>query len=39
MIFLGLGSMLFCRVLWQAILVPRFMAVWGMAGYTIVRRG
>lgn len=39
MIFLGLGSLLFCRVLLQARLVPRFMAVWGMVGYAIVAAG
>jgi Domain of unknown function (DUF4386) len=39
MIFLGLGSLLFCRVLFQARLVPRFMAVWGMVGYAIVAAG
>lgn len=35
MISLGLGSLLFCRVLLRARLVPRFMAVWGLAGYAI----
>lgn len=39
MIFLGLGSLLFCRVLLRARLVPRFMAVWGMVGYAIVAAG
>jgi hypothetical protein len=39
MIFLGLGSLLFCRVLLQARLVPRFMAVWGMVGYAVVAAG
>jgi hypothetical protein len=32
MISLGLGSLLFCRVLLRARLVPRFMAVWGWPG-------
>lgn len=35
MISLGLGSLLFCRVLLRARLVPRFMAVWGLAGHAI----
>jgi Domain of unknown function (DUF4386) len=39
MIFLGLGSLLFCRVLLRARLVPRFMAVWGRVGYAIVAAG
>ncbi|GAA4288336.1 DUF4386 domain-containing protein [Georgenia daeguensis] len=39
MIGLGLGSILFCRVLLRARLVPRLLAVWGMAGYAIVALG
>jgi len=39
MISLGLGSLLFCRVLLRARLVPRFMAVWGMVGYAIFAAG
>jgi Domain of unknown function (DUF4386) len=35
MISLGLGSLLFYRILLRATLVPRFMAVWGLAGYAI----
>ena len=35
MISLGLGSLLFWRILLRATLVPRFMAVWGLAGYAI----
>jgi len=39
MIALGLGSLLFCRVLLRANLVPRFMAIWGMVGYAIFAAG
>jgi Domain of unknown function (DUF4386) len=39
MISLGLGSLLFCRVLLRARLVPRFMAVWGLVGYAIFLTG
>ena len=39
MIGLALGSVLFCRVLFRATLVPRFMAVWGMVGYAILAAG
>jgi hypothetical protein len=39
MISLGLGSWLFCRVLFRARLVPRFMAVGGMVGYAIFLTG
>jgi hypothetical protein len=39
MISLGLGSLLFCRVLFRARLVPGFMAVWGLVGYAIFLTG
>ncbi|MEO3857105.1 DUF4386 domain-containing protein [Acrocarpospora sp. B8E8] len=39
MLGLGLGSILFCRALFRTRLVPRFMAVWGMAGYAIFAAG
>ena len=39
MIGLGLGSLMFCRVLFRARLVPRFMAVWGLVGYAIFAAG
>ncbi|MFF0573839.1 DUF4386 domain-containing protein [Streptosporangium saharense] len=39
MISLGLGSLMFCRVLFQARLVPRFMAIWGMVGYAVFATG
>jgi len=39
MIGLGLGSLMFCRVLFRARLIPRPMAVWGMAGYAVLATG
>lgn len=39
MIGLGLGSLLFCRALLRTGLVPRFMAVWGLAGYATLAVG
>ncbi|MER7133201.1 DUF4386 domain-containing protein [Streptosporangium saharense] len=39
MLSLGLGSLLFCRVLFQARLVPRFMAIWGTVGYAVFAVG
>jgi hypothetical protein len=39
MISLGLGSLLFCRVLLRAGLVPGFMAVWGLVGYAVFLAG
>lgn len=39
MISLGVGGLLFCRVLFRARLVPRFMAVWGVAGYALFLTG
>ncbi|MGJ6964864.1 DUF4386 domain-containing protein [Streptosporangium sp. G11] len=36
---LGIGSVLFCRALFRARLVPRFMAVWGIVGYVIFAAG
>ncbi len=35
MIFVGLAGLLLCSVFYRARLVPRFVAVWGLAGYAI----
>ncbi len=35
MIFLGLAGVLLCSMFYRAGLVPRFVAVWGLAGYAI----
>jgi hypothetical protein len=35
MIGLAVGSLLFCRALLRAGLVPRFLAIWGLVGYAI----
>lgn len=35
MIFLGLGSLPFCYLLFQSKLLPRFLSVWGFVGYAI----
>jgi hypothetical protein len=39
MIAVGLGGLVFCRVLFRAALVPRFLAVWGLVGYAIFAIG
>jgi len=39
MTVLGLGSVLFCRALLQAGLVPRPLAAWGVAGYAFLAAG
>jgi hypothetical protein len=39
MISVGVVGLLFCRVLLRARLVPRFMAVWGLAGYAVFLAG
>ncbi|MEV6521333.1 DUF4386 domain-containing protein [Longispora sp. NPDC051575] len=39
MISLGLGSLAFCRVLFRARLVPRPVALWGLAGYAVLTLG
>ncbi|MEV7006020.1 DUF4386 domain-containing protein [Streptosporangium sp. NPDC051022] len=39
MISAGVVGILFCRVLFRARLVPRFMAVWGLAGYAVFLAG
>ncbi len=39
MISAGVVGVLFCRVLFRARLVPRFMAVWGLAGYAVFLAG
>ncbi len=36
---LALGSILFCRALLQARLVPSFLAVWGVVGYVLLAAG
>jgi hypothetical protein len=36
---LGIGSVLFCRVLLRSGLVPRFLAAWGIVGYAIFALG
>lgn len=36
---LGLGSLVFCRVLFLERLVPRPMAAWGMVGYALLATG
>lgn len=39
MIALGLGSLLFCRALYRARIVPRLVAIWGVVGYIILAAG
>ncbi|MFD1147156.1 DUF4386 domain-containing protein [Saccharothrix hoggarensis] len=39
MMSLGVVGVLFCRVLLRARLVPRFLAVWGLAGYAVFLAG
>lgn len=39
MIGLSLGSLLFCRALFRARLVPRALAAWGSAGYALLATG
>ena len=39
MMVLGVGALMFCRVLLRERLVPRFLAVWGMVGYAIFSAG
>jgi hypothetical protein len=36
---LGLGSIFFCRALLRTALLPRFLAIWGMAGYAVFALG
>jgi len=36
---LGVGSVFFCRALMRSALLPRFLAVWGMAGYAVFALG
>jgi hypothetical protein len=35
MLFVGLAGLLLCSVFYRARLVPRFVAVWGLAGYAL----
>jgi hypothetical protein len=39
MIFLGLGSLPFCYLLYQSKLIPRFLSAWGFIGYAIFLTG
>jgi hypothetical protein len=39
MIAVGLGGVVFCRVLLRARLVPRLVAVWGLVGYALLGLG
>jgi hypothetical protein len=39
MIAVGVGGVVLCRVLFRAVLVPRLLAAWGMAGYAIFAVG
>jgi Domain of unknown function (DUF4386) len=39
MIVVGLGGVVFTRVLLRARLVPRFVAVWGLVGYALLGLG
>lgn len=39
MIGLGFGAVVFCRALFRARLVPRFLAVWGIVGYVALAAG
>lgn len=39
MMSLGTAGLLFCRVLFRARLVPRFMALWGLIGYAVFLAG
>ncbi len=36
---LGIGSLIFCAALYRSRLVPRFLAVWGFAGYAAFATG
>lgn len=39
MLFLGLGSIVFCICLYHRALIPKFIAVWGMSGYGLLATG
>jgi len=39
MVGMSLGSLLFCRALFRARLVPRPLAAWGFAGYALLAAG
>ncbi|MCL3861557.1 DUF4386 domain-containing protein [Actinotalea sp. K2] len=39
MLFLGLGSLPFCRALLRSHLIPRPLALWGLLGYAVVAVG
>jgi len=39
MIFLGLGSLPFCYLLYQSKLIPRLLSAWGFIGYAIFLSG
>lgn len=36
---LGVGSVLFCRALLKSVLLPRFLAAWGVLGYAVFAGG
>jgi Domain of unknown function (DUF4386) len=36
---LGIGSLFFCALLYRTALVPRFLAMWGFAGYAALAAG
>jgi hypothetical protein len=39
MIVLGIGSLLFCYLLYQSKIIPRFLSVWGLVGYAVFLAG
>jgi hypothetical protein len=39
MIFVGISGLILCYTFYLSMLVPRFLAVWGLAGYTILLFG
>lgn len=39
MLVLGIGSIMFCYLLYQAKLIPRLMSAWGLTGYTALMIG
>jgi Domain of unknown function (DUF4386) len=39
MLVLGIGSLMFCYVLYQSKLIPRFLSAWGFVGYAALAMG